>query len=404
MQDAGTVKTGKLYDVDAYRREFSAKVMSVSGNDVVLDATLFFPEEGGQEADRGMLGGYEVEDVLIRDGEIHHLLRVSEEEKESFGAVFVPGAEAAGLIDFERRFSNMQQHSGEHIFSGIVHKRFGLDNVGFHLSEREVTLDFNGVLTMEQLLSAEEEANRVIMSDVKSEILLTTREERARIDYRSKLDLDGEVRLVIFPGADICACCAPHVRRTGEIGLLKVIGAVRWKSGIRVNILCGKRALKHYDREHELLTAAANELTTAAEQVPALLMRLRDENRRLKAALSEARAELLLHEAVQADPRQRILVLFRRELEPETARRALNAIIRERGGLTAVFFGNDRGGYSFVIGSADFDCRKLMTELKEVLKARGGGKAAFVQGSVNADEMTIRAFLSEVDFSAAVCR
>ena len=243
MQDASTVRTRKLYYEDAYQTSFTARVLSIDGRDVVLDQTLFFPEEGGQSPDRGVLAGYKVLDVQIRDGEIHHIL--SEKPDNGLEALSPDaewkGSTVTGVIDWDHRFSNMQQHSGEHLFSGIVHRRFGLENVGFHCSDREVTLDYNGSLTAEQLQAVEREVNAAIVKNIPSEVRFLYGEEAKTAVYRSKLDLSGEVRVVTFAGVDACACCAPHVARTGEIGCLKVVGVQKWKSGVRVNILCGAR-------------------------------------------------------------------------------------------------------------------------------------------------------------------
>ena len=275
MQDASTVRTKKLYYEDAYATEFSAKALSVEGNDVVLDQTLFFPEEGGQSPDQGVLAGRRVLDVQIKDGEIHHILgdMAEEEERVPYGILrfaqndkaivseervpygilrfaqndkafvseerhlaavngtdenLVPGMLVFGRISWPHRFSNMQQHSGEHLFSGIVHRSFGLENVGFHLSDSEVTLDYNGPLSMEQLLWVEREANAVIVRNIPCEVEFLSGEAARTAEYRSKLELSGEVRVVHFPGVDACACCAPHVARTGEIGCLKVVGVQNW--------------------------------------------------------------------------------------------------------------------------------------------------------------------------------
>ena len=232
--------TEKLYDQDAYAVEFDAKVLSCeayhdkdeSGYHVVLDRTLFFPEEGGQSPDKGTINGIEVTDVQIKKDVVTHSLKEPLAVDEN----------VHGKIDWTHRFNNMQQHSGEHIFSGIVHSRFGYDNVGFHLSDNIVTMDFNGVLTADEVKEIETAVNDVIVKNLPVEITYPAKEELAALDYRSKIEIEGQVRIVTIPGVDVCACCAPHVKRTGEIGTLNVQSLSNYKGGVRISILSGFRA------------------------------------------------------------------------------------------------------------------------------------------------------------------
>ncbi len=392
MRDASEVRTEKLYYDDAYAVEFTATVISAEGGDVVLDRTLFFPEEGGQEPDTGVLGGFRVKDVQIRDGEIHHYLDPGE---GGTAADWERGASVKGIIDRERRFSNMQQHSGEHLFSGVVHRRYGFDNVGFHLSGREVTLDFDGVIPAGDLDGIEEEVNRAITADIPSRIHLIPKGQTPEIEYRSKLDLDDEIRIVEFPGIDACACCAPHVRRSGEIGLLKVVGMIRWKSGVRVSILCGGRALRYLQEEHRIVTEAANFLTTSAAEVVPQIRRMKEEIRELaagKAALAgkllELRAESIPEEAEHA-------LIFTAETDPKAARETVTRLAERHPGYAAVFTGSDGAGYSYVIGSRERDVREICALFRERYGGKGGGRPGFVQGAVAASEEELRKTLQE---------
>ena len=395
MRDASTVKTHKVYYDDAYAREFVGHVVSAQLQmkeaaedggtallDVVLDQTAFFPEEGGQSADTGTLAGFPVRDVQIEGGEIHHFVDVSD--------IFAEGAAVRGVLDWKRRFSNMQQHSGEHIFSGLVHRHFGLDNVGFHLSDREVTLDFNGVLTMEQLLAIEHEANEAVAEDVPSIITFPTKEEFDRSPCRSKLELTDNIRVVIFPGYDMCACCAPHVRHAGEIGLIKVTGVISWRGGVRVSIVCGSRALGLFDREHEIVTEAANFLTTSADNICPQLRKMKDEIRRLRAEMKDMSAGLLAAklQAVPVDAEN--VLLFTEDADKKAVRDAVTSLAENHSGYCGIFTGNDADGYSFVIGSRTKDSREAMKKMTDGLHARGGGKPDMVQGSVRAAEEEIR--------------
>lgn len=402
MRDASTVKTHKVYYDDAYAREFVGHVVSAQLQmkeaaedggtallDVVLDQTAFFPEEGGQSADTGTLAGFPVRDVQIEGGEIHHFVDVSGINEDS-ADIFAEGAAVRGVLDWKRRFSNMQQHSGEHIFSGLVHRHFGLDNVGFHLSDREVTLDFNGVLTMEQLLAIEHEANEAVAEDVPSIITFPTKEEFDRSPCRSKLELTDNIRVVIFPGYDMCACCAPHVRHAGEIGLIKVTGVISWRGGVRVSIVCGSRALGLFDREHEIVTEAANFLTTSADNICPQLRKMKDEIRRLRAEMKDMSAGLLAAklQAVPVDAEN--VMLFTEDADKKAVRDAVTSLAENHSGYCGIFTGNDADGYSFVIGSRTKDSREAMKKMTDGLHARGGGKPDMVQGSVRAAEEEIR--------------
>ena len=276
-------ETIKLYDRDAYATEFEADIISCEPNkaddkrfDIILNQTLFFPEEGGQSPDMGILGGYRVVDVQIKNGVITHTVDISagdccimgkeevQTEKKADGKIIgmecasekaelAAGVHVQGKIDWQHRFYNMQQHSGEHIFSGIVHRRFGFENVGFHLSDSVVTMDFSGVISPEDIAEVEHEVNVAISKNIPIEVTYPSRDELAQLEYRSKIEIEGQVRIVTVPGYDVCACCAPHVKRTGEIGMLKVMNYQNYKGGVRISILCGFRHSPH-DRKLQNIT------------------------------------------------------------------------------------------------------------------------------------------------------
>lgn len=396
MLDSSTVVTRKLYYEDAYRKEFEAKVVSVEGNGVVLDATAFFPEEGGQSADKGILAGREVLDVQIKDGYIHHFLGdIAAPNGEA--AEIVPGGSVFGMLDWEHRFSNMQQHSGEHLFSGLVHSRFGYDNVGFHLSDNEVTMDFSGPVPPEGLRKIEDAVNEAITRNIKTEIVFLSGEDAEKAEYRSKIDLTENVRVVVFPGYDACACCAPHVRMSGEIGCLKVVGAVSYKGGTRVSILCGKRAMSLFGHDRDMLVRTANFLTTNTDEVLESVSRLKAENGELKAKLKQA-GILIMNMKVSAFPEGEgnALLFEGSEADQTVIREAVNALMERRNGYCAVFAGDDKKGYRFIIGKRGGDARLASGLLKEKFGARGGGKPVMVQGSVLAKEQDIRAAFNEL--------
>ena len=248
------MQTVKLYDENPYETCFEAAVREVSVNEkagtaaIVLDRTLFFPEEGGQTPDTGVLAGLPVTDVQIRNGVIIHTVRFAKESP-------VPreGATVSGTIDWTHRFSNMQNHTGEHILSGLLHSLYGYENVGFRLSDNTVTLDTGGQLDDAQLCNLERRANEVIYRNVKVTCEYPPEEVLQKLAYRSKKELPGPVRIVTIDGVDVCACCAPHVRRTGEIGLIRIIDVLHTKTNMRLTIVCGSRALEYTQHSFEQL-------------------------------------------------------------------------------------------------------------------------------------------------------
>ena len=385
MLDSSTIRTKKLYYEDPYATQFTARVISSRAGDVVLDETLFFPEEGGQSANTGVLSGVRVVDVKIQDGEIHHML-------EDSGASFAKGQEIAGEIDWERRFSNMQQHSGEHLFSGLVHSAYGFDNVGFHLSDNEVTLDFNGVIDADGIRDIERRVNAVICRNIPSEIRFLSGDEARNTEYRSKIDLDDEIRVVTFPGVDSCACCAPHVARTGEIGCLKVVGLQNYKGGVRVSILCGSRAMEVFYHDRDILEKTANYLSNSTDEVFHLVVKAKTELAETKAALAQVTKQMMQIRIDAIPPGDGDVCLFEEALDPAAMRGAVNALTAKKSGMCGMFVGNDKDGYRYVIGTRTGDARKLNAVLRERFGARGGGKAEMVQGSVAAAASEIDSF------------
>ena len=388
MLDSSKIRTRKLYYEDAYKTEFEAKVVSANAGDIVLDRTAFFPEEGGQSADTGVLGGFRVADVKIKDGEIHHLL-------EDRTVSFEEGAEIFGKIDWQHRFSNMQQHSGEHIFSGLVHSTYGFDNVGFHLSDNEVTLDFNGVIGPDGIRDIERRANEIITRNIPSEIRFLSGEEAKTAEYRSKIDLDDEIRVVTYPGVDACACCAPHVALTGEIGCLKVVGLQNYKGGIRVSILCGMRAMEVFFHDRDILEKTANYLSNSTDEVYHLVVKARTELTETKAALAEAAKKLVQVRIDQIPAGDGNAVIFEDSLDAGAMRSAVNSLVQKKSGFCGVFAGSDADGYRYVIGKQGGDARVINNVLREKFGARGGGKPEMVQGSVTASRADIEALFGK---------
>lgn len=384
-------KTIRLYDADAYQTEFEATVLAceeVEKKDgrvyqVWLDQTLFFPEEGGQSPDMGTIDGVEVLDVQIKNEVITHTL----------AAPLTVGTTVKGVVDWKHRFYNMQQHSGEHIFSGIVHKKFGYDNVGFHLSDSIVTMDFNGVISPKEITEIEEKVNQAIIENIPVEVSYPSKEELKELDYRSKIEIEGQVRIVTIPGYDVCACCAPHVRRTGEIGSLKVMNVQSYKGGVRVSILCGFRALDAFRQKADIITELMAEFSTSQDAILDNVKKLKGANQTMKNQLAAAKQELMEYKVSAIPEDSENAILFEADLETSVVRGVVNGLVEKFAGISAVFVGNDENGYQFIVGSKNKDCRQIAATLCEKLSARGGGSDKMIQGSVAATQLQIEELL-----------
>ena len=384
--------TKKLYDYDAYATEFDAKVLSCEKIErkqqdgsvqtlyaVILDQTLFFPEEGGQTPDKGTLGDVEIVDVQIqKDGITHYATKWLQ-----------PNSSVIGKLDWKHRFFNMQQHSGEHLFSGLAHRKYGLRNVGFHLSNQIVTMDFDKALSEEQLKEMEWEINEAIVANVGIKTGYPSKEELANLEYRSKIEIDGAIRIVEIPGYDICACCAPHVKRTGEIGMFKIQSVQNYKGGMRISFLCGFRALEEYRRKSEILSAVSGMLTTNQENVADHVSKLKTQVQSLKTQLSNVKQTMMENKLAEIPKNQRDVILFERDLDAPVMRSVVNRLMEEHDGVCGIFVGTDEEGYNFIIGSKTVDCREVAATLREKFDARGGGKAQMIQGSLMGDSKKI---------------
>ena len=375
----------RLYEEDPFLTTFDAVVescvMGKKGYDVILDRTAFYPEGGGQPYDVGTLGPVRVLEVHNREGRVVHTCDGPLDE----------GSRVAGEIDWARRFDLMQQHSGEHIVSGLAHARWGCDNVGFHMGAEFITIDLNILLSPEQLQELEAAANRYIWENRPVEITYPSPEELEQLDYRSKKELTGQVRIVTFPGADCCACCGTHVRSAGQVGLVKLLSAEKFREGVRIELVCGGRALRYLNgilaqnsRVSHLLSAKVMETGGAVE-------RLLEENNALKArcaAMEDARFALLAQEYRGKGD----VVLFEDGLSPDGLRRLCDGVLHTCGGRCACFSGSESEGYKYAIGQKGGDLRGLVKEMNQALNGRGGGKPDFVQGSVRASSDQIKAF------------
>ena len=378
----------RLYYGNSFLSQFTATVTGCAetknGFEVTLSATAFYPEGGGQPCDLGILGDTKVLDVRDRDGEVIHLC-----EKP-----LPVGANVSGSIDWPRRFDFMQQHSGEHIVSGLIHKKYGYHNVGFHLGNDVVTIDFDGPLTLEDLLQIEREVNAYIWQDVSVRCWYPSQEELPKVPYRRKKDLPWPVRIVEFPDADLCACCGTQVQRTGQIGLVKILSCVKFHQGVRVEMLAGSRAMAHlglvYEQNRQVsqvFSAKIPETGTAAQKFSQQL------------AAEKFRAASLQKQLFQYIAAgyvgQKLALRFQPELTPTGVRELADAI-GQVAEIAVVFSGSDDTAYSLCILSAKTDVRPLGKDAAAALQGRGGGKSDAFQGSFRATREEIEGYFKNL--------
>lgn len=379
--------TDRLFYKDPYQTTCEAQVLECremkKGYGIQLNRTVFYPEGGGQPADIGTLGDVRVVDVRETDGEIWHM---------TDGALEM-GSTVQASIDWEHRFDLMQNHSGEHIVSGMIHERYGYDNIGFHMGPDTITVDFNGEIPEEDLKEIERAANRYVWENHEMELLLPTDEEREQMTYRSKKALSGEVRIVRWPGADICACCGIHVRCSGDIGQIILVSAQRAKGGVRIEMICGGRTLDYTNRIKEQNRQISNLLSAKWTDTAKAVEKLQEDYLAMKFRMVGMELEKIARMAAEAEGKGDQLI-FDEQLSPDSVRRLASDVMETCGGMCAVFSGNEETGYRYVIGQKDGDLRTFVKEMNQALSGRGGGKPFFVQGSVQAKKAEIEAFFA----------
>ena len=377
--------TVRLFDADSHLRAFTAKVIACeSAGDLwraELDRTAFFPAGGGQAGDVGTLGGAVVSDTVIEEGRIFHIT----------DRPLPVGEEVAGELDWETRFRRMQNHSGEHIVSGLVHGAYGYENVGFHMSAGEMTVDFSGELSFAQLREIELAANRVVAENRPIRAEYPDEATLASTEYRSQLELTENVRLVTIEGVDICACCAPHVHSTGEVGLIKILACERHRGGVRVHLVCGMDALEEVNRRLDANSAVSNALSAPPTETAAAVERLLAERDGLKQEIFLMKKQRLEALIAALEEGKKNLCLFAPELDTDSLRALVNAGVEKCSGICAAFSGGE-GDRKYIIGSRSADLRALSREINAAIGGRGGGKPEMIQGSAKANRATIEAY------------
>lgn len=378
--------TQKLYYENQYIKEFTAKVVSCAegerGFEVVLDKTAFFPEGGGQPGDTGFIGGVQVIDTVESGEDVVHICSAE-----------VSG-EVECKLDFDKRFANMQQHTGEHIISGFIHAMTGFDNVGFHMGEHSVTVDFNGVVTAEQLEEAERLSNEAVYKNLPVKALYPSDEELENYDYRSKKEIKGQVRLTSIESVDLCACCGTHVAFTGEIGIIKAVSMMNYKKGVRITLQIGRKAFEDYCQKNKSALEISNLLKAKADEITAAVERVQGQLYEERSKYSALKREIFAIRAAQYSGKE--CCVFDDGGNADDAR-VLSDMLAENVGIAAVFSGDDENGYKYVITSRNADVRDIGKKMNAALNARGGGKPEMIQGSVSARKSEIESFWKELE-------
>lgn len=382
--------TEKLYYLDSHMKSFSAKVLSCEPVKdrfaVVLDKTAFFPEGGGQTSDTGFLNDIRVLDVQEDGASIVHYLE----------AEIPVGVTVEGILDFEDRFRKMQNHSGEHIISGVVNSLFGYTNVGFHLGTADVTVDYDGELTREDLDKVEMLSNEAVARNMEIITMFPDSESLKSMEYRSKLDLTENVRIVKIGDVDVCACCAPHVSYTGEIGAIKILDFERYKGGIRLHMLCGFDAVDDYRVKYTNVQKISNLLKVPQTETADAVERMLDTLKEKDFEIGGLKKKLALVSMRSAEVVGGNLCFVADETcDMDSIRQAVNEGVEKCSGVCVGLCSTEQG-FRYCIGSKTLDLRKMSGVINKALQGRGGGQSTMIQGTAQASLEDILAYFSSV--------
>lgn len=368
--------TERLYYLDSYCREFEATVVSCAENDdffeIILDKTAFFPEGGGQASDTGYINGIEVFDVREKGETIVHKTNkpVAEGEK-----VFC-------TIDWDLRYARMQNHSGEHIISGIVHKMFGYTNSGFHMTDSLMTVDFSGPLSDEDIKKIEIESNLAIYKNASITSSFPTKEEAEHIEYRSKLDIESGLRLITIDGIDCCACCAPHVKYTGEIGIIKILNYAPHRKGTRLEMIAGIWALEDYINLHSSTKAMMKLLSSPRNEIYDAVVKQNEQISELRASNGYMSKKLALLELSPIEVGEKAYAICD-NLSYDGLRHCANSLI-DKGIKECVLFSKaEENSYLYAVCGIS-DVADTVKKINSSLDGKGGGRGNYAQGKVNA--------------------
>ncbi|HBP25019.1 MAG TPA: alanyl-tRNA editing protein [Oribacterium sp.] len=409
-----------LYYASSYVKEFDAEVTSCTALPdaaeprylVELSRHGFYPEGGGQDADHGSIGDaqvLDVQEVPVLDP------ATGEKQRDAVGNVIVRvlhtvdralpvGAELHCVIDWARRMRNTRNHSGEHIVSGLVHRHYGYNNVGFHMSE-VMTIDFDGPLSWEQLMDIEAEANAIVLEDRPVTALWPTPEELEAMDYRSKKPLSGDVRIVDLGGADLCACCGTHVQRTGEIGPIKILSMISHKGGVRLELFCGLDALSDADRKHAQVVDLSRLLNVAPSEVVEAVKSFMADSLQKDRRIAELNTRYYELKAEKLREMEGVLVDFEEGMNAVELRKCCDYFMKHtKASVVGVFCPKENGTTgenetrtcSYVIGSTALDVRERAKAFNARVQGRGGGQKEMIQGSLSGTAAEIQQAMQEI--------
>jgi len=381
------MKTERLFDRDSKLSLFDAAVISCEMIEngqyaVILDKTAFFPNEGGQACDTGRIGVASVISVDEKNGVIIHTVTSPVEV----------GATVSCEIDFAERYRKMQDHTAEHIVSGLIHRHFGYENVGFHLGDDYMTADFDGELSEENIAFIETLANDAVYACRSVRAYYPDAEALKNLEYRSKLDLLENVRIVEIEGVDMCACCAPHVCNTGEVGLIKIVESIRYKGGMRLTMLAGRDALEDYRARQEQGRRISMAISAKQSEIADGVDRLIDEMGKMKGSLSQLKREMMQMKLDALEYTSEAIILFEDGDDMLAIRNYVNGAVKKTEKMCAVFAGNDENGYKYIIASENIPLRALSKEISATLGGKGGGSDLMIQGSTPATRTQIEDF------------
>lgn len=396
------MKTTRLYQQDRYIREWDAQITSVTEDGdiliVTLDESAFFPEGGGQSCDLGTMGDYNVIDVQEKDEEVYHKVKPIEgKEPEPLQA----GSPVHCVLDWDRRFDNMQRHCGEHILSGIFYALFGGVNRGFHMGQDYMTIDINleadpdiKEITYEDALRAELEANKVIWSDAPVTVMhFESRDEAEKMPLRKALAFDEDITIVsvgsIENAADCVACCGTHPNTAGQIGLIKIYKVENYKGMFRIYFEAGERTLADYRSKHNILTELSNKYSSSIEDFPAKLKaqeeklaEARNELHHIKKAFTDNECAKL--DTMMAESNDKVTVY---EVEQLSLDDVFNMAKRYMGNCKGLIMLYSIKDTSYILVSdGSIDCGSLVKEYASFYKGKGGGNKISARGIFTSKE------------------
>lgn len=384
--------TQKLYYEDAFLFEFDATVVDIREDGakkaVILDKTAFFPEGGGQPGDEGYIGDTGILDTQIKDDDIYHYF--------SGETDFSVGDNVHCKLNGDLRFARMQAHSGEHIVSGIAHNVYGCENVGFHMNGTLMTVDFDKFLTREELYNIENLANKCVYSNVRIHADFPSAEELRSISYRSKLDEMEDTRIVTVEGIDTCACCAPHVSYSGQIGLIKILTSMRHRGGVRITLLCGSSAYADYVKKHDATLKIADLLAAKHGETDSAVESLLEKNKELSYKVKEKTLQFIVYVGEHTQNTSGNLVFCFNDFNNEDIKQAAIRLKEKCDGICIVLTGSDDGGYYFAMASSSVNVNDFTKNITSALKGSGGGRYEVAQGKLNATLSEIKSYFKEL--------